>query len=239
MAGSVGRASRWDATERAAFLAEVRLFRDLPAEVLADVAARFRVELAPPGQFVLLEGQQARSLNLLASGRIKMIRESADGREVIIRLIRPGEIFGGAGGWGEAVYPASAVVQREAVILRLPAEEFTALIRAWPDFALAVVRELGTRLREATERIQDLQSERVEQRLARALLRQAAREPARAEGGLVVSLSRQDLAELAGTTLSTASRTISDWARRGLVAAGRQRVSLLDPAGLAELAEES
>ena len=229
----------WDGGERAAFLAGVRMFRDLPADVLGDVAARFRVDRAQPGQFVFLEGERARSLNLLASGRIKVIRESADGREVIIRLIRPGEIFGGAGGWGEEVYPASAVAQREAVILRLPAEAFTALIRAWPDFALAVVRELGARLREATERIQDLQSERAEQRLARALLRQAAREPARAEGGLVVSLSRQDLAELAGTTLSTASRTISDWARRGLVAAGRQRVSLLDPAGLAALAEES
>jgi CRP-like cAMP-binding protein len=58
------------------------------------------------GGFVLLEGDQATSLNVLAAGRMKVIRETDEGRKVILRQIDPGEIFGGAGGWGGATYPA-------------------------------------------------------------------------------------------------------------------------------------
>jgi CRP-like cAMP-binding protein len=122
------------------------------------------------GGFVLLEGDQTTSLNVLAAGRIKVIREPDEGRKVILRQIDPGEIFGGAGGWGGATYPASARARGHSVVLRLPAERFTALMREQPDFALAVVAELGRRLPEAEAPIRDLQSERVERRLARASL---------------------------------------------------------------------
>src|SRR5262249_32328621 len=162
------------------------------------------------GGFVFLEGDRASSLNVLAYGRVKVVRETDEGREVILRQIDPGEIFGGAGGWGGSVYPASARAQEHSVVLRRPAARLTALIREQPDVGLAVVSELGRRLREAEARIRDLQSERVERRLARALLRLADRtgEPRPADGEVVVLLTRQDLAELAGTTLSTASRTL-------------------------------
>ena len=134
---------------RTAFLARQRLFRDLPPPVLEVVASRFRPRRVRRGAFVFLEGDRATALNLLRAGRIKVIRETEAGREVIIRLIGPGEIFGGAGGWGESVYPASAVAQEDSVILHLPAAEFVRLLRTEPEFAVAVVRELGERDDEA------------------------------------------------------------------------------------------
>ncbi len=121
-------------------------------------------------------------------------------------------------------------------MLQLPAWEFTRLLGAHPALALAVIGDLGARLREAEARILDLETEGVEARLARALLRLAGRTPAAAPPS--VALTRQDLADLAGTTLSTASRTLAAWHRRGIVAALRERVTILDRAALASIAGE-
>lgn len=232
--------ARWDVPARVAYLETVRLFHELPATTLAAIATRVRVRQVPRDGFVFLEGTRADAVNLLATGQIKVIRETEDGREVILRLIHPGEIFGGAGGWGEPEYPASAVALEDAVVLQVPAADFSELVEQHPDFALAVIRELGTRLREAEARIRDLQTERAERRIARALLRIAGKTGRRTEVGVEVGipLSRQDLAELAGTTLSTASRTLSAWDRRGLIIAGRERVTILQPHALVAIAEE-
>ena len=105
---------------------------------------------------------------------------------------------------------------------------------------MAVIRELGARLREAEARLRDLQTERVERRIARTLVRLASQAGIRTERGieLALPLSRQDLAELAGTTLSTASRTLSGWDSRGIVASGRERITILQPHALVALAED-
>jgi CRP/FNR family transcriptional regulator, nitrogen oxide reductase regulator len=231
---------RWDEAERVALLVSVRMFAALPATVLGQVARRFFPRRFRHGEFVFLEGRPATALNLLASGRIKVIRETEEGREVILRQIGPGEIFGGAGIWGESVYPASAVTQEDAVVLQLPSLEFQALLTGHAELSLAVIQELGLRLREAEARIRDLQAEHVERRLARALVRLAAKQghSATVADGLVVLLTRQDLAAVAGTTLSTASRTLSAWDQRGVITAGRQRVTIRQPAVLLALADE-
>ncbi|HET8631718.1 MAG TPA: Crp/Fnr family transcriptional regulator [Thermomicrobiales bacterium] len=231
---------RWDAAARSAFLATLPLFGELSAPAREALAARLRPRRLRRGEYLFHEGAPAAHVQLLAEGRIKIVRETGDGQEVILRLIRPGEIFGGAGGWGGATYPASAVAGDDAVVLRLAADEFVALLGAHPEVALALLRELGGRLREAEARILDLQTERVERRIARALLRLANKTGVKSDRGIELGLplSRQDLAELAGTTLSTASRTLSEWDQRGLVDAGRERVTILRPHALVAIAEE-
>lgn len=190
--------------------------------------------------FLFREGEAADSLHFLAEGRVKVIRETEDGQEVILRVLGPGEIFGGAGVWGGAMYPASAVVTEEAVVLRLPAGDFATLLATHPDLGLALVRELAERLREAEARIIELQTQRVERRLARALLRLANKTGVRSTAGIEIGmpLSRGDLADLTGTTIGTVSRTLSIWERRGLVTTGRGRITIRDPHGLVTLAED-
>ena len=123
------------------------------------------------------------------------------------------------------------------VVLHLPAADFEALVAGYPAVALAVVRELGARLRDAEARIRELQTERVERRIARTLLRLAGDAHPGATIGPEVPLSRQDLADLCGTTLSTASRVLAAWHRRGLVMAGRERVVIRRLPDLVAIAE--
>ncbi len=237
---SAERAARWDLEERCAFLATTRLFERLSPDALHGLAARLSTVRVARGRPIFAAGDPAVALYVLATGRVKIVQETEDGREVILRVIGPGELFGAAGGWGEPVYPAGAVALETTTVLRLRATGFTALVASSPEFAMAVVRELGDRLREAEARIRELQTERVERRIARTLLRLANKTGTKTAEGIELGLplSRQDLAELAGTTLSTASRILSAWDERGLIVAGRERVVLRRPHGLVAIADE-
>jgi CRP-like cAMP-binding protein len=214
----------WDESARLRFLGTVRIFQGLPPAMVQHVASEFRARPVPRGDFIFLEGEPASTLYVLAEGGIKLVRETEDGKEVILRIIRPSDVFGAAGVWGEEFYPASAVAQTNAVVLQLPVSEFTDLLTAHPELALGVIRVLGTRLREAETRIRDLQTEQT---------------GVKSDLGIEIAmpLSRQDLAELSGTTLSTASRTLSAWSQRGIVAVGRQRVVIIHPHALVAIAD--
>jgi len=240
VSGTSARHATWGVERRAALLGGVRPFDQLGAETLVTVAARCRVRVAERGAVLFVEGQRADAVHVLAEGEIRVVRETDDGREVILRLIRPGEMFGGAGGWGAEHYPATTVAAEASVVIVLPASEFTRLIRGHPDFALAVIRELGARLREAEARIQGLQTERVERRIARMLLRLANRMGTRTDAGIEIdaTLSRQAIADLCGTTLSTASRVLSGWDRRGILVAGREHVVIVRPHDLVAIADD-
>lgn len=230
----------WDVPRRIAFLARVPLFRRLSPETLEAVAVRLRVRPVQDGEFIFLEGMPSEEVHLLAAGRVKVVHETEDGREVILRLIHPGDIFGAAGAWGEELYPASAIALGAGLVLQLSARAVADLIDEHPPFAAAVIRELGTRLREAESRIRDLQTQRAERRIAGALLRLANKTGVRTPAGIEIGvpLSRQNLAELSGTTLSTVSRTLSAWDRAGLIRAGRERVTILQTHGLVAIAED-
>lgn len=226
--------------ERVKFLQSVRLFEQLSEPTLLDVARYCRQRRVERGAFVFFEGTRARAVQVLYAGRVKVVRETDDGREVIIRIIQPGEIFGGAGGWGREVYPATAVALEDSRILELPSEDFATLVERYPDFAMAMVRELATRLREAEARILELQTERVERRIARTLLRLANKTGTKTERGIEIGvpLSRQSLADLCGTTLSTASRVLSGWDRAGIIFAEREHVTIRHAHQLVAIAED-
>src|SRR5918994_2558776 len=166
-------AQPWDARRRSTLLQGLKLFTGLPPTVVADLAKRFRPRTVPRAGFVFLEGDPAGALHVAAEGRVKILKETGAGRPVILRVIQPGEPFGLSGLWGGATYLASAQALDRAVVLRLPAGDVADLLRTRPDLALALLGELGARLREAEARILDLQTEGAEARIARALLRLA------------------------------------------------------------------
>lgn len=225
---------------QAASLREVQLFRELPRSTLTTVAARCQPLHLARGQIVFVEGARADAVFFVLTGHVKVVRETAEGLESILHVIQPGEILDGAGGWGEANYPATAIALEDASLLKLPASELTPLIAGHPDFAIAVIRMLRLRLREADARIHELQTEQVERRIGKVLLRLADATGTAVPGGIAIGppLSRQHLAALAGTTLFTASRVMSAWERQGLTRTHRGRVLIVQPHALAKLAGE-
>jgi CRP-like cAMP-binding protein len=97
---------------------------------------------------------------------------------------------------------------------------------------------MTTYIQEMQERYRELATEKVERRIARALLRLAAQVGSKTDGGIELTFTRQELAEMSGTTLYTVSRVLSEWERQELVEAGRERVVIRNPHGVVSIAEE-
>ncbi len=216
------------------------LLRGLSREALAEVAARAAERRAPAGSTIFREGEPAAAFFLVLAGRVKLSQVGADGHEVIVRLVGPGEAAAAVALFEDAAFPATALAVSDSRLLVWPRAELLDLLTRHPALAVNVLRMLSERLREAQDRLRELATERVAQRIARALLRLVRQAGRRVEGGVLVDLplSRQDLAELTGTTLYTVSRVLSEWETRGVVETGRERVLVRDPHALVALAED-
>ena len=224
-----------------ALLSGVPLFRGLGPEALRAAAEHARLVRAASGRSFFREGDAARLFFVLRRGRVKFTQISAEGHEVILRVIGPGEPFGGVAAFADTgTYPVTARALDASEALTWDGARITALMHRFPSIAINAARMIAGRLHELQEQHRQLMTERVERRVARALLRLAQHAGRRVEGGVEIDfpLSRQDLAQMTGTTLFTVSRTLSAWQEDGLIATGRRRVTVRQPHRLVRIAED-
>jgi CRP-like cAMP-binding protein len=195
--------------------------------------------------YLFFEGAPAKWLVLVAEGRVKMIKHSESGRETILATFGPGQIVGEVGVLVGEAYPATAQALEPAVTYSLRRDAYADLLRAHPDLAWALIAELGRRLQRAHEQLRSFAVEKVERRVARVLLRLANTAGERLDDAtlsgavrITVPLSRQDVADMAGTVVETAIRTMSKFQRQGLIETREGHIVLLDPHRLVAIAEE-
>jgi len=214
------------------------LFAGLGPAELDDVlrdARSLRVEKNAP---VFEQGADASSFFLLLHGHVRAAKTTPDGHQMVVRYVSPGEIFGVAPAIGLSRYPATATAVADSVVLSWPSTRWAELAARYPSIAAGAMQTVGARLQEAHTRIIEMATEEVERRVAHALLRLAKQAGRKIEKGIEIDfpISRQDLAEMTGTTLHSVSRVLSAWEKSGLVEGGRQRIVLADPHGLFVLA---
>lgn len=229
-----------DLSDAIRILQQVKLFHGLDRAALEAVARAARSVQVQPLTYFFRQGTTADTIYVLQRGRVRLCQAAPEGHDVLLRLIGPGEIFGPTATLKDRLYPVSAEAARRCQALAWEGRTMVRLMEEHPRIALNTIEDLSAHIQELRERYFELASQRVEQRVAHALLRLAERVGWRNEEGMMidVSLSRQDLAEMTGTTLYTVSRTLRGWQRRGLVKAGRQRVTLLRSQELIAIAED-
>jgi CRP-like cAMP-binding protein len=220
-------------------LGAVPLFTGLDPFVLADALSVARVRRVAAGAFYFHENDPATHLYVLTEGRLKITQLTPEGHQVIHMLLTGGQPFGGVAALGEGVYPITAEAVEDCAALSWDAQTMTGLMRKYPDIAINTARFLARRFHELQVQHRQLMTERVERRVARALLKLADHAGRKAPGGVEIDfpLSRQDLAEMTGTTLFTVSRLLSGWDDKGLIKAQRQRVTVLNAEALQTIAE--
>ena len=198
-------------------LAHVPLFRELTPGELAVIAPRFREDRFERDAAIFHEGDEAVRFWVVKDGQVKIVKYAEGGKEIMIELIPPGEMFGGAA-MLMPHQPATARALSPAVTLSLSIDEYRRLLREYPAVAVRVIEMLGQRL-HGVIRMRAMASERVERRIAHILLKLAGKAGRETEEGLLIglSLSRQDIAELAGTTTETAIRVMSHFRQEGWV----------------------
>jgi CRP/FNR family transcriptional regulator, nitrogen oxide reductase regulator len=221
-------------------LAESGLFAGLSEAERAEVVVLGRERRVGRRETFLRQGQPSEGLFVCCSGRVKVTQVSEEGAEIILRVVTPGEIFGGFGVLLDAPYPATAEALEASAALIWDRPRLESLIERFPRLARNLTVILATRLREMEDRLREITTERVAQRLARALLRLARTAGRRVDEGVLIDLrlSREELAQLSGTTLFSASRLLSEWQARGLVGSLRGRLVIRDSHGLVTLADD-
>ena len=214
------------------------LFRRLLPEDRRRVAAAATLRSFDKGAVIFNEGEPAEALYTVVSGRVKVFKTTARGTDVILEIFGPGDPVGAVAVYEARAYPASAVAVEPTTCLAIARTAFFALLEAHPTLVRGLLTGLTHRLIELTNRLGELTGGRVEARLARLFLKLAADIGAPRPGGTFIplALSRQELADMIGTTIETAIRIMSRWSKEGLVRTERDGFLLLDRASLEEIA---
>lgn len=185
------------------------------------------------------QDDRAGSFFVLLDGRVRVVKSTPDGQHVTMRYIVPGELMGIAEAVGRTEYPASAMAVTDCVLLAWPSRLWREFANANPTFGASTYRTVGIRLVDAQTQVVEMATQHVERRVAHSLLRLVGQSGRKTDDGILIDfpLSRQDIAEMTGTTLHTVSRLLTAWEQNGLVRSGRQRVTVVEPHRLLLLAE--
>jgi CRP-like cAMP-binding protein len=180
------------------------------------------------GHTLVRQGEPARTFYLIESGFLKVLQLTAEGTELIVRFVVPGEPFGGVVALNDAPYPVTAVAVQPSVVRTWSREAVAQLLATTPQVRVNIMREMATHMTDALTRVRELTTARVGERLAHTLLRLARQCGEKTPEGVLITqpLTRQELADLTGTTLYTVSRTLTKWESMGLLES-RKRLLLL------------
>ncbi|WP_299723457.1 Crp/Fnr family transcriptional regulator [uncultured Tateyamaria sp.] len=191
------------------------------------------------GRTIFDEGAEAGRFFMLLDGYVRVVRVTPTGEQVTALHIPAGQLLGIARALGRDTYPATAITAAESIVLSWPMLLWDSFVADYDGFASETYKTVGNRVGEMNDRIIEMATQQVEQRVANALLRLINQTGRKVADGIEIDfpITRQDLSELTGTTLHTASRLLSAWEKQGLVESHRKRIKVLNPHALVVLSQ--
>lgn len=225
---------------RATAATSSRLFLGMPAADSQAVLGAAAHRSLRKAEALMQQGDPAVAFFLIERGYLKLTQVTADGAEVIVRFVGPGDPVAGVAAIGEAPYPVTATACDGVDVLVWPRAALVELLNRFPQLKTNILREMTAHMENALTRLRELATLDVRQRLAHTLLRLTQSGTGRANGAELTvphTLTRQELAELTGTTLFTVSRILTGWEADGLVHSTRAHVAVLDAERLRAAAE--
>jgi CRP/FNR family transcriptional regulator, nitrogen oxide reductase regulator len=225
---------------RLKLIGRLPFFRHLPSEAIVEINRLFEDREVAAGQAIYYEGDPAAYLYLVTTGKVKLLRHTSLGREVLLDILQSGEYFGNFAHLNQKGYAETAIAQTGGCILQISARNFETILDRHAGVTLKVLDAVRKRLEESQEIIKQLSGSSIEQRIAATLMRLAGKLGEQKPKGVLLQLpfSRQDLAAMTGTTVETVSRVMSRLSAAGLISTGRKWVSINDLDGLEQIAEE-
>jgi CRP/FNR family transcriptional regulator len=202
---------------------------------LAGVA---RLHVCRRGEMVFSEGDPPEHFCTVVKGRVKVFKMTPAGKDVILEVFGAGDPLGAVAAYDGHPFPASAVAIEDSEVLLVPRREFFALLEQHPTLVRGLLSGLTHRLAELAFRLAELSGGRVEPRFARLFLKLAQEQGRPERGGVFVpvALSRQELADMTGTTIETSIRIMSRWGKQRIVATEKDGFLVLNRGELETLA---
>jgi len=209
------------------------IFASLDEDELKKIAGLATPRHFKKGEFIILEGDTPPSFYIIQEGRVKVFKQSSSGKDFTIGAFHRGDTFGEVAVFDGKPYPASAQAMDEAIVLTIRREEFLFYVTQNPTIAMKIIGIIGERVKSAHDRLRDLAADRVEQRLAKVLLMLSSKY------GPTLPFTKQEIADLTGTTTETAIRVMSRLKDSGIIRSTRGETVILDEAKLQLLSSDS
>jgi CRP-like cAMP-binding protein len=225
------------ANGKAALLRESFLFRGLSLAECDEIVSRATEAHFDEGQIVFREGDSVNSVCVLVSGRAKITQMCRSGGEVILRVRGKGEVLGGIGMMPGSAQFVTAQALEPCTLVMWDSRLFEHLEDKFPALRRNIVRIFAERLRSLEEQFLQIAHEQVAPRLARTLVRLREQRAGEARDPMRIDLSRDELAQMTGTTPFTVGRLLSAWEERGIVQIQRKALTIRDHSSLISLAQ--
>jgi CRP/FNR family transcriptional regulator, nitrogen oxide reductase regulator len=224
---------------RLKIIGRLPFFKHLPGDAISRINGLFHDRDVLANERIYFEGDDANHLYLVAMGKVKLVRNSGSGREVLLDILHGSDYFGTLTMLGGRLNTETAIAQTDCCILQISSVDFESILSQYPDVVRQALEVVSQRLVESQEIIKQLSSYTAEQRIAAALLRLARKLGETHGENVLIQLpfSRQDLAAMTGVTTETVSRVMSHFAEERLIQSGRKWVTITNAKRLKQLVE--
>lgn len=227
------RTSTTQTSDKMKYLSELIVFQDLTAREMEDLNRITTMSTVSKGRVFYRPEEPGEVLFILKEGRVQLYRISPEGKKLVITTLGAHTLFGEMALLGTKMHNTFAEAVDDCLICVMSRTDLERLILNKPQVALRILEITGKRLREAEERLENMAFKGIPARLASLLMRLAGER----DSLEIVGLTHQDLAESVGTYRETATQVLNDLKGQGLIEIGRKRITILDEAGLSEIAE--
>ncbi len=213
------------------------MFRGLGPEELREIEGRLRIEKRKKRDVIFSEGDSPDWLYIVMEGKVKITKLSQEGKELILEVISPGEMFGGVAVVKGFPYPGNAVAMEDSALIKIARPDFLEFLKKFPTLLERVLEELGARLQDSHESRKNIALEKVISRIAALLVKLSEKAGRSVPGGTAIDLklTKQDIAEMVGTTVETSIRTMSRLKKQGIIEERDGTIIIKDLPGLKDL----
>ncbi|MEK6572045.1 MAG: Crp/Fnr family transcriptional regulator [Bacteroidota bacterium] len=221
------------------YLKHLNIFEGMPEEEMMKVEKMSSISTVKKRQIIFFPEQPSQLIFFLKEGHVKLSRVSEDGREVILDVIGPGELFGELSLLDETEHRTEiAEALDEVVICAIDKRDFEELLRRSPELNLQITKRMGLRLRKFEERVSDLVFKDVKKRIASFLLRYAEEFGKMKKGIVTISpfLSHQEIAFLTASARQTVTTTLNEMRGQGVIDFSRKGLIINDLPKLQKIA---
>lgn len=218
-------------------LKKIDLFKSLSDEELKELGPYLESSVYKKKENIFSEGDQPEWFYIVAKGKVKITKLSHEGKEIILEIISPADIFGGVAVIRGFPYPANAVAMEDSEVIRISRRNLMRLVDRFPNLMYCIALQLGDRMKSSYDSLKNIALERVEARIAALLLKLANKVGVDTKEGILIDmrLTKQDVADMVGTTVETSIRTFSKFKKEGLLTDSDGKFTIKDKKGLSEL----
>jgi|GEM_PF-186487 len=220
-----------DLVSKSEAISKIPFLQGLPTTEIRKIGPFFSEFRFKKRQYLFWEGDPASKFYIIKSGRVRLLKTAASGREMVIEVKVPGQLCGGTALFGETHRNGAQAVE-PTIAYGMSRDSYEDLLATYPKIARGIIKYLGGKLMDAHDVIISLVSSKVESRIASVIVRLCENHGTLTDDGILINirLTRQDIADIVGSTVETTIRTISKFQKKGIIAtvSGRLLIKNID-----------